>query len=189
MGVYDMSQYSVKLKTDKQPTLNASGVPTFQLGEKLTISWTAPLNHGTKDWIGIYKVSSNQTHKVTNVASHGRYLFVIRDKGLEGGQDPGLDGDHAGLGDGDVSEEEVVWVDEQEICRGQVVFSGDKLPWFQGTFEIRYHHHDRYNVMAHTSPFEITCKSASLCLVAFISAAILFCHRYSDISFYFSLSL
>ncbi|KAF9299164.1 phosphatidylethanolamine N-methyltransferase [Linnemannia elongata] len=156
MGVYDMSQYSVKLKTDKQPTLNASGVPTFQLGEKLTISWTAPLNHGTKDWIGIYKVSSNQTHKVTNVASHGRYLFVIRDKGLEGGQDPGLDGDHAGLGDGDVSEEEVVWVDEQEICRGQVVFSGDKLPWFQGTFEIRYHHHDRYNVMAHTSPFDIT---------------------------------
>ncbi|KAF9542338.1 phosphatidylethanolamine N-methyltransferase [Mortierella hygrophila] len=155
MGVYDMSQYSVKLETSKQPMLNASGVPTFQLGEKLTISWTAPLNHGTKDWIGIYKVSSNQTHKVTNIASHGRYLFVIRDKGLEGGQDPGLDGDHAGLGDGYVSEEEVVWVNEQEICRGQVVFSGDKLPWFQGTFEFRYHHHDRYNVMAHTSPFEI----------------------------------
>ncbi|KAF9134842.1 phosphatidylethanolamine N-methyltransferase [Linnemannia schmuckeri] len=156
MGVYDMSQYSVKLETDKQPTLNASGVPVFQLGEKLTISWTAPLNHGTKDWIGIYKVSSNQTHKVTNIGSHGRYLFVIRDKGLEeGSQDPGRDGDHAGLGDGDVSEEEVVWVDEQEICRGQVVFSGDKLPWFQGIFEFRYHHHDRYNVMAHTTPFEI----------------------------------
>ncbi|KAK3809897.1 MAG: phospholipid methyltransferase-domain-containing protein [Linnemannia elongata] len=156
MGVYDMSQYSVKLETDKSPTFNASGVPTFQLGEKLTISWTAPLNHGTKDWIGIYKVSSNQTHKVTNVASHGRYLFVIRDKGLDGGQDPGSDGDHAGLGDGDVLEEEVVWVDEQEICRGKVVFSGDKLPWFQGTFEFRYHHHNRYNVMAYTSPFEIT---------------------------------
>ncbi|KAG0369449.1 phosphatidylethanolamine N-methyltransferase [Mortierella sp. AD032] len=156
MGVYDMSQYSVKLESSKQHSFNASGVPTYQLGEKLTISWTAPLNHGSRDWIGIYKVSGNQSHKVTNIASHGRYLFVIRDKGLEGAEDPGLDGDHAGLGDGDVSEEEVVWVNEQEICRGQVVFSGDKLPWFQGTFELRYHHHDRYNVMAHTAPFEIT---------------------------------
>ncbi|KAF9088033.1 phosphatidylethanolamine N-methyltransferase [Mortierella sp. GBA35] len=156
MGVYDMSQYSVKLELDNQPTFNSAGIPTYQLGEKLTVSWTAPLNHGSKDWIGIYKVSGNQTHKVTNIASHGRYLFVIRDRGLEGAEDPGLDGDHAGLADGDVSEEEVVWVDEQEICRGKVVFSGDKLPWFQGTFEFRYHHHGRYNVMAHTSPFEIT---------------------------------
>ncbi|KAF9932021.1 phosphatidylethanolamine N-methyltransferase [Linnemannia zychae] len=156
MGVYDMSQYSVKLDTGKQPNFNAAGIPTFQIGEKLTISWTAPLNHGSKDWIGIYKVGSNQAYRATNVASHGRYLFVMRDKELEGAEDPGLDGEHAGLGDGDVSEEEVVWVNEQEICRGQVVFYGDKLPWFQGTFEFRYHHHDRYNVMAHTTPFEIT---------------------------------
>ena len=168
MGVYDMSQYSLKLETDKEPTLNAAGEPVYQLGQKLTVSWTAPLNHGSKDWIGIYKVGGNQTHKVTNVASNGRYLFVIRDKGLEeGSADPGVDGDHAGLGDGIVSEEEVVWVDNQEICRGKVVFEGDKLPWFQGTFEFRYHHHDRYNVMAFTSPFEITCKYLHLPLSFF----------------------
>ncbi|KAF9352002.1 phosphatidylethanolamine N-methyltransferase, partial [Mortierella sp. AD094] len=55
MGVYDMSQYSIKVVSDTPQKLNADGILTFTLGQKLTVEWTAPLNHGTKDWIGIYK--------------------------------------------------------------------------------------------------------------------------------------
>ncbi|KAF9353259.1 phosphatidylethanolamine N-methyltransferase [Mortierella sp. NVP85] len=159
MDVYDLSQYSIKITNETTPKLNADGIPTFELGEKLTIEWTAPLNHGSKDWIGIYKVSGNSSYKVTNVASKGRYLFTMRQNGQEDlGSDESAD-DHSGKGDGEVAEEEVVWVNDQEICRGKVTFLGDKLPWFPGTFELRYHHHNRYNVMAYTKPFEIKLES------------------------------
>ncbi|KAF9386429.1 phosphatidylethanolamine N-methyltransferase [Mortierella sp. AD011] len=157
MGVYDMSQYSIKLVHEKSPKLNANGIPTYELGERITVEWTAPLNHGVKDWIGIYKVSSNSSYKATNIASKGRYLFIGKNIQLGEAED-GVD-DHAGKGDGEVIEEEVVWVNDKEICRGRVVFWGDKLPWFHGAFEFRYHHHDRYNVMAYTPPFEITLES------------------------------
>ncbi|KAG0292816.1 phosphatidylethanolamine N-methyltransferase [Dissophora globulifera] len=156
MGVYDMSQYSVKVVSDSEPTVNADGIPTYALGQKLTVEWTAPLNHGAKDWIGIYKVSSNTSKKVTNVASKGRYLYTGRDLDL-GEAEEGVE-NHAGKGDGEVMEEEVVWVNDKEMCRGRVVFLGDKLPWFQGRFEFRLHHHGRYNVMAYTAPFDIARK-------------------------------
>ncbi|KAG0028758.1 phosphatidylethanolamine N-methyltransferase [Podila clonocystis] len=153
MGDYDMTQYSIKIVNDRPVTLNAEGIPVYKLGEQFTLSWTAPLNHGTKDWIGIYKVSSNNSKKVTNVASKNRYLFVGRDLGL-GEAEEGVE-NHAGKGDGEVFEEEVVMIDGKELNQGRVVFLGDKLPWFEGTFEFRYHHHGRYNVMAHTEAFEI----------------------------------
>ncbi|KAF9135684.1 phosphatidylethanolamine N-methyltransferase [Mortierella sp. 14UC] len=155
MGVYDMSQYSIKIvdSDGEAVVVGEDGVPTYQLGQKLTVEWTAPLNHGAKDWIGIYKTSSNNSTKVTTVASKNRYLYVGKDLGL-GEALEGVE-NHAGMGDGEVIEEEVVWVEDKELCRGRVVFLGDKLPWFQGEFEFRYHHHGRYNVMAHTAPFKI----------------------------------
>ncbi|KAF9927492.1 phosphatidylethanolamine N-methyltransferase [Linnemannia zychae] len=157
MGVYDMSQYSLKIiDTPVSPT-DEDGVPTYEMGQKLTVEWTAPLNHGAKDWIGIYKTSSNNSTKVTTVASKNRYLYIGKDLGL-GEALEGVE-NHAGMGDGEVIEEEVVWIEEKEVCRGRVVFLGDKLPWFQGTFEFRYHHHGRYNVMAYTTPFKIALPS------------------------------
>ncbi|KAF8929655.1 phosphatidylethanolamine N-methyltransferase, partial [Haplosporangium gracile] len=152
MEVYDMSQYSIKI-VDSAVSSSDNGVPTYELGQKLTVEWIAPLNHGAKDWIGIYKTSSNSSTKVTTVASKNRYLYVGKDLGL-GEALEGVE-NHAGMGDGEVIEEEVVWIDNRELCRGRVVFVGDKLPWFEGTFEFRYHHHGRYNVMAHTTPFKI----------------------------------
>ncbi|KAG0288901.1 phosphatidylethanolamine N-methyltransferase, partial [Linnemannia gamsii] len=153
MGVYDMSQYSIKIVDSAVSATSEDGVPTYALGQKLTVEWTAPLNHGSKDWIGIYKTSSNNSTNVTTVASKNRYLYVGKDLGL-GEALEGVE-NHAGMGDGEVIEEEVVWIDNKEICKGRVVFLGDKLPWFQGTFEFRYHHHGRYNVMAHTAPFKL----------------------------------
>jgi phosphatidylethanolamine N-methyltransferase len=156
MGVYDMSQYSIKIVDSAVSATSEDGVPTYALGQKLTVEWTAPLNHGSKDWIGIYKTSSNNSTNVTTVASKNRYLYVGKDLGL-GEALEGVE-NHAGMGDGEVIEEEVVWIDNKEICKGRVVFLGDKLPWFQGTFEFRYHHHGRYNVMAHTAPFKLARK-------------------------------
>ncbi|KAG9065557.1 phosphatidylethanolamine N-methyltransferase [Linnemannia hyalina] len=156
MGVYDMSQYSIKV-VDSLASQDENGVPTYELGQQLTVEWTAPLNHGTKDWIGIYKTSSNNSTKVTTVASKNRYLYVGKDLGL-GEALEGVE-NHAGMGDGEVIEEEVVRIDDKELCKGRVVFVGDKLPWFQGTFEFRYHHHGRYNVMVHTTPFKIALSS------------------------------
>ncbi|KAF9182180.1 phosphatidylethanolamine N-methyltransferase [Haplosporangium sp. Z 11] len=154
---YDMSQYSLKIVSDAEPTLNANGIPTYALGQKLTVEWTAPLNHGAKDWIGIYKTSSNNSKKVTTVASKNRYLYVGRDLGL-GEAEEGVE-NHAGKGDGEVMEEEIVQINGKEVCKGRVIFVGDKLPWFQGTFEFRYHHHGRYNVMACTTPFTIALEN------------------------------
>ncbi|ORZ04453.1 phospholipid methyltransferase-domain-containing protein [Lobosporangium transversale] len=172
MGVYDVSQYSIKIICEKDAaeptTTNDSAMPVFELGEKVLVEWTAPLNHGSKDWIGIYKVLSNTSYKSTNVASKGRYLFISRNavtRGAPSSEQSHLDEDvlgadgHTGKGDGEVIEEEIIWVNNQEICRGRVVFLGDKLPWFPGTFEFRYHHHGRYNVMAYTAPFEITLEA------------------------------
>lgn len=177
MGVYDMSQYSIKI-VDSLASQDENGLPTYELGQKLTVEWTAPLNHGAKDWIGIYKTSSNNSTKVTTVASKNRYLYVGKDLGL-GEALEGVE-NHAGMGDGEVIEEEVVWIDNKELCKGRVVFLGDKLPWFQGTFEFRYHHHGRYNVMAHTAPFKIACKLFFFFLCLFeknIHAAFFFAHR------------
>ncbi|KAF9338404.1 phosphatidylethanolamine N-methyltransferase [Podila minutissima] len=159
MGVFDISQYSLKVTPSSKASqkLNADAIPVYELGEPLTITWTAPLNHGSKDWIGIYKVGTNSSEKVTNIASKGRYLFTGPDERL-GEAEEGVD-DHAGRGDGEVFEEEVVWINEKELCQGRVVFLGDKLPWFEGVFEFRYHHHNRYNVMACSEPFEMTLQN------------------------------
>ncbi|KAF9585045.1 phosphatidylethanolamine N-methyltransferase [Lunasporangiospora selenospora] len=159
MGDYDMSQYSIKIVNETAPMLNKDGIAVYTLGQQFTVEWTAPLNHGTKDWIGIYKLSSNSSEKVTNIASKGKYLYVGRDPGL-GEAEEGVE-NYAGKGDGEVHEEEIVTLPEGsiQVNKGRVVFLGDKLPWFEGTFEFRYHHHGRYNVMAHTAPFEIKLES------------------------------
>jgi len=38
---------------------------------------------------------------------------------------------------------------------GEVIFRGSALPWKAGTYEIRYHHDGKYNVMAITEPIEV----------------------------------
>ncbi|KAG0348100.1 phosphatidylethanolamine N-methyltransferase [Podila humilis] len=156
IGVFDMSQYSLKVTAvgGTTHTINTHGIPVYNIGEPLSVIWTAPLNHGIKDWIGLYKIGANTNREVTNISSKGRYLFIAPDERF-GEAEEGLD-DHAGKGDGEVEEEEVVWIDDREICQGRVVFLGDKLPWFEGVFELRLHHQNRYNVMACSEPFEMT---------------------------------
>lgn len=46
---------------------------------------------------------------------------------------------------------------EQELQEetGKVVFRGDTLPWKEGTYEFRYHHDGKYNVMCVGGPLEV----------------------------------
>lgn len=38
---------------------------------------------------------------------------------------------------------------------GMVVFSGDRLPWAPGRYELRYHHDGKHNVMSRLAPVDI----------------------------------
>lgn len=45
---------------------------------------------------------------------------------------------------------------------GVVIFKGDQLPWTPGSYELRYHHDGKHNVLSRVAPIEI--YGESLCL-------------------------
>ena len=117
----------------------------FEYGSPLKVKWEAPLNHSKRDWIGLYKVIDNTSREVTRVSSQGRWVAV-----------------NAGSYDNLTCEKGIITSDvvrktdnNGEAATGEVLFSGDKLFWTQGVFELRYHHNGKHNVMAISRPFEI----------------------------------
>jgi phosphatidylethanolamine N-methyltransferase len=38
---------------------------------------------------------------------------------------------------------------------GTVIFRGNQLPWQPGSYELRYHHDGKHNVMSRVAPIEI----------------------------------
>ncbi|KAH8429579.1 phosphatidylethanolamine N-methyltransferase [Aspergillus melleus] len=121
----------------------------FEYGAPIKVKWTAPLNHSKKDWIGLYKVTDNTSREVTRVSSQARWIATN-----EGFYDNTTC--EKGIVTSDVvSTPQRADGDDYDIATGEVVFSGDKLFWTQGTFEFRYHHNGKHNVMAISRPFEI----------------------------------
>jgi phosphatidylethanolamine N-methyltransferase len=125
----DFSNDSYDLKISHLITSNQPN-NVFTLGERLKVDWVAPKNHGSKDWIGIYKVTENPSKQLTSVGSRGKWYWIH-------------------------SQEEEDTVLE---TKGIIVFKGDTLPWKIGTYELRYHHDGKYKVMTTSIPFEITGK-------------------------------
>lgn len=121
---------------------------TFEYGAPIKVKWNAPLNHSKKDWIGLYRVTDNTSREVTRVSSQGRW--VATNEGLY---------DNMTCEKGIVSSDVVVTGqtgrDGCNLASGEIVFTGDKLFWTQGVFELRYHHNGMHNVMAISRPFEI----------------------------------
>ena len=119
----------------------------YEYGAPIKVTWTAPVSHGKKDWIGLYMVTDNRSRDATEVSSLGRWApttagsfdFVTADSSILVQEQP-------------VSTPSV---SEPRQVQGQVVFSGDKLWWTQGVLEFRYHHNDTHTVMAISQPFEI----------------------------------
>lgn len=119
-------------------------------GAPIKVKWTAPLNHGKKDWVGLFMMGDNASREVTKVSSQGRWVAT----------NPGVwDYAHADDGiliaDQKVSHTERTDGHSQDFMSGEMEFAGDKLWWTQGIFEFRYHHDGKHNVMAISLPFEI----------------------------------
>lgn len=50
--------------------------------------------------------------------------------------------------------------DSGSQTNGKLIFKGSHLPWKAGTYEFRYHHDGKHNVMARSVAFEITAPKA-----------------------------
>ena len=116
----------------------------FEYGAPITVRWTAPKNHGKKDWIGMYMVTDNPSREVSKVSSSGRWIAT----------NPG-EFDNA-LSEIGLIKSDVLTTDgNKQLYSGEMVFEGDKLWWTLGVFEFRYHHNGKHNVMAISRPFEV----------------------------------
>jgi phosphatidylethanolamine N-methyltransferase len=128
IDMYDLSSYSLKIVNDSKDG--------FELGQPIKIQWNAPENHGAKDWIGIFEVKANKARHITNISSRGLWHWV-----------------NAAI---DKESEDTIFPPETPLLtEGVVEFSGSKLPWKVGTYEFRYQHDNKHNVMAHSIAFEI----------------------------------
>lgn len=121
---------------------------TFEYGAPIKVKWNAPLNHSKKDWVGLYRVTDNTSREVTRVSSQGRW--VATNEGLYDNMTC-----EKGIISSDVVVTEQKGRDGRGLALGEIVFTGDKLFWTQGVFELRYHHNGLHNVMAISRPFEI----------------------------------
>ncbi|KAI1175341.1 phosphatidylethanolamine N-methyltransferase [Nemania sp. FL0916] len=164
LAIYDPAHYSVTVQgqsssnsaltersSGKEGTAgrfpNTLNTLIFEYGAPVKVKWTAPPNHGRKDWIGLYMVADNRSREITDVSSLGRwvptnpgqYESTTADKGILISDEPAQSPDSDGT----------------NLVKGAMIFSGDKLWWTQGVFEFRYHHDGSHNVMAISQPFEI----------------------------------
>lgn len=136
LSSYDTGKYNVVIVP------SADGTLCFHLGEPIRIRWRAPVHHSRKDWIGIYRVGANQSSLVTKTSSLGMWVPV-----------------HDGEYDGDIPVElqppKPADRDSPDSEEGEIVFTGNVLPWRTGMYEVRYHHDGKYNVMGLDGPLEI----------------------------------
>lgn len=123
---------------------------SFEYGAPIKVKWAAPLNHSKKDWIGLYRVTDNTSREVSRVSSQGRWVATN-----EGFYDNLTCEKGIITSDVLVSSSDRKDNDSRDFASGEIVFSGDKLFWTQGVFELRYHHNGMHNVMAISRPFEI----------------------------------
>ncbi|ORY00646.1 hypothetical protein LY90DRAFT_519796 [Neocallimastix californiae] len=136
----------------------------FELGSPIRIQWSAPKSSITPaDWIGIYRVTQNKKRSVTTKSCKGRWLYALTGKGKSNEEDKKESW----------TEEERVQVIENskfvtevkknnkgvEIVRGELVFENNLIPWELGSYEVRYHFKDGYNVLCVSQPFEIIVNS------------------------------
>ncbi|KAJ1992530.1 phosphatidylethanolamine N-methyltransferase [Dimargaris cristalligena] len=151
---------------------NSASPLVYALGEPIHVNWQAPLDHSPRDWIGIYKVTSNPSDRVSSSSSKGRYHYVVpvvespllnntfHDGEDDGGVDADAD-DHSTIPAESPTTPSPYLVTKtlqghpQTVYRGTVTFSGRTLPWEIGTYEIRYHCDNSHTVLTLTQPFEI----------------------------------
>ncbi|GAA5857285.1 hypothetical protein JCM5353_004639 [Sporobolomyces roseus] len=167
LASYDQTRYSLSLRpshfTPPVPHASTSCAPAlrYHLGEPITLDWTAPLNHSRKDWVGIYRLEAldkSASKLVTRVSSRGKWVGVF-DREWQGDRHvtPSSDCHDEGAAAGILEDKEK---EGEGLKRGKLVFSGKKLPWKVGKYELRYHHDGKHSVMASAGPIEIFVEKA-----------------------------
>ncbi|OTB05495.1 hypothetical protein M426DRAFT_319759 [Hypoxylon sp. CI-4A] len=119
----------------------------FEYGAPIRVKWRAPVNHGKKDWIGLYMVADNRSREITELSSLGRWIPTVPGQFQSTTADRGILTYDQPVEDSDGT--------DGSFVSGEMEFSGDKLWWTQGVFEFRYHHDGNHNVMSISQPFEI----------------------------------
>ncbi|KAJ1971644.1 phosphatidylethanolamine N-methyltransferase [Dimargaris verticillata] len=136
----------------------------YMLGEPIRVRWRAPAGHSLKDWIGIYKVTSNPSDSVTSVSSKRCYHYVDRDPEddlspssslAEPLTPPAVSTADMSPASCDSPTAQDAEDKGRKLRCGEVAFSDGTLPWEIGTYEIRYHFDDSHTVLTLTQPFEI----------------------------------
>ena len=122
----------------------------FEYGAPIKVRWTAPLNHSKNDWIGLYMVADNASREVTGVSSQGRWVSTNKNPYGAALSDVGILVSDVRTSGANRKDGE-----NKDYLSGEMRFSGDKLWWRTGVFELRYHHNGKHNVMAISLPFEI----------------------------------
>lgn len=123
---------------------------TFEYGSPIKVRWTAPLNHSKKDWVGLYRVADNASREVTRTSSQGRWVATNKDQYDSIISDRGIIASDVRISGACHRDGET-----KDYFAGEMEFSGEKLWWMTGVFELRYHHDGKHNVMATSLPFEI----------------------------------
>ena len=148
-SVHDAGKEGLTARLPKPRTDNYSPL-ILEYGAPIKVKWTAPVNHSKSDWIGLYKVAENADRDVTRVSSAGRWVPTTRNEH-----------EHTSGDDNILSSDQLVSGAKREdgsihdYVQGEMVFEGDKLFWTLGSFEFRYHHDGKHNVMAVSRAFEI----------------------------------
>ncbi|KAI7867561.1 phospholipid methyltransferase-domain-containing protein [Spinellus fusiger] len=150
----ESSQYTITLQNTKETT-SQNTTPCFYLGHILSVHWTAPEHHGPRDWIGIYKVESHQSTLVTNVSSNGLWHWTnaVHTSTIDI-NNTSSSNSHS-VHENENGEDLLFPPDIDSKTQGILVYKGSHLPWKLGTYEFRYHHDGKYNVMATSTPFEV----------------------------------
>ncbi|KAI0248921.1 phosphatidylethanolamine N-methyltransferase [Lactifluus subvellereus] len=143
----DLSGYATDRYKLRVISHRADGALRFHLGEQIKVAWQVPRHHSRRDWIGVYRVGANRSSLVTQTSSLGMWVPVHEEK-WDG--DIPIDEDSQTTSPTD---EDGASASDDEC--GMVVFKGDSLPWTVGQYEVRYHHNERYNVLALDGPIEI----------------------------------
>ena len=145
---HDTGKYSLDVVTAVRRS--ESETLTVPFGEPLHVSWTAPIDHSHKDWIGLYNIAGNSSREVTSVASMGRWVAICKDQY-----------------DSKEADRIIIYSDrkdgnENDRVKGEVVFQKEKSFWKNGVYEFRYHHDGKHSIMAISQPFEISVEKVGL---------------------------
>lgn len=113
----------------------------IEIGEPIKFKFTAPKNHGLKDWIGIYQVlKTGNSRNFTNISSSGKWIAI----------NPKAYNDRT-IG----HDKNSIKTNKDGTISGALEFKSNLLSFEKGVYELRYHNNESHKVMIISKPFEI----------------------------------